>query len=70
MGHNLAVVPLVNFYLHPSSSSNDSALDGIVYITKYKKMAAGMIKMANDFETSSNSFFVRTLLLELSYFYT
>ena len=47
---------LQRYCLLPSCSSHDSALDGIVFIVQSSNMATRTPEMANNFETSSNSF--------------
>ena len=50
--YSLALAPV----FVPCSSSRDSASDGIVIVMQLSNMAARMLKTANYFETSSNSF--------------
>ena len=63
MACNSAVFCPTKYYLLPSCSSRDSASDGIAQLSN---MAAGTTKTASNYEMSSNSFFVRTVSLELS----
>ena len=52
---NLAAVSPTKYCLRPSCFLRDSTSDGIVVIMQLLNVAARMPKVANNFETSSNS---------------